>query len=238
MPYPPATASDNLVLAVLSAEDREIIGRLLEPVDLPTGLVLYEPNEPLRYAYFAITGVISIVSEMEQGTVEIGTAGREGMLGIPILLHSPAASTKAFMQVPGHGWRIGAADLLAVTAERPAIARLLFRYIQALFDQVSQSVACNRLHTLEERCARWLLMVHDRVGDETLPLKQAFLADMLGVHRPAVTLAAGALQTAGLIRYSRGKVQVLDRVGLEQAACPCYRIVRESFDRLLERERP
>jgi CRP-like cAMP-binding protein len=236
MPSPTATPSDNLLLAVLRPEDRELIGRLLEPVDLPTGLVLYEPHEPLRHAYFAINGVISIVSEMDQGTVEVGTVGREGMLGIPILLHARAVPTKAFMQVPGHGWRIGADDLLAVTAERPAISRLLHRYIQALFDQVSQSVACNRLHTLEERCARWLLMVHDRVGDETLPLKQTFLADMLGVHRPAVTIAAGSLQTAGLIRYSRGKVHVLDRVGLEQAACSCYRIVRDSFDRLLVRE--
>ena len=236
MPTPIATPSDNLLLAVLDPVDRERIGRLLEPVDLPIGRVLYEPGEPIAHAYFPIAGVISIVSEMDQGTVEVGTVGREGMLGIPILLYSRSLATRAFMQVPGHGWRIPAEQLLEVTRERPAVSRLLHRYIQALFDQVTQSVACNRLHTLEERCARWLLMVHDRVGDETLPLKQAFLADMLGVHRPAVTLAAGALQKAGLIRYSRGKVHVLDRPGLLQAACPCYLVVREAFDRLLVRD--
>jgi CRP-like cAMP-binding protein len=228
--------NDNRLLAALSPADRAAVEPFLRPVDLPNGEVLYEPGEPITFAYFPVQGVVSLVSDMEQGTVEVGTIGREGMLGVPILLHTDTVTTRAFMQVPGHGWRCTAADLLRVTTEVPAFSRLLHRYVQMLFDQVAQSVACNRLHSLEERCARWLLMVHDRVDDDLLPLKQTFLADMLGVHRPAVTLAAGALQTAGLIRYSRGKVQVLDRPGLEAASCQCYGIVRERFRQQLRSE--
>jgi CRP-like cAMP-binding protein len=230
--HSPTPPTGNLLLAALSPDDRAQVERCLEPVDLPTGKVLYEPGERMEHAYFPISGVISMVSDMEQGTVEVGTVGREGMLGIPILLLSASTTTRAFMQVPGQGWRCSAADLLRCTTEVPAFSRLLHRYMLALFEQVAQSAACNRLHTLEERCARWLLMVHDRVGDEVLPLKQSFLADMLGVHRPAVTLAAGSLQTAGLIRYSRGRVHILDRPSLEQAACACYRVVSDSFARL------
>jgi len=230
--HPTLSTPGNLLLEALSAEDRARVDRRLEAVDLPTGMNLYVPGQRMTHAYFPVAGVVSMVSELEEGTVEVGTLGREGMYGLPILLGSPETTTRAFMQVPGHGFRMDADALRAATAEIPAFAALLHRYTQALFEQVSQSVACNRLHTLEERCARWLLMVHDSVGDEVLPLKQTFLADMLGVHRPAVTIAAGALQTAGLIRYSRGRVQVLDRRGLEAAACPCYAIVRAGFERL------
>jgi len=227
-----ADPPDNLLLAALPAADRAVLQRCLQPIELPVGLTLHDAGAPIRHAWFLTSGIVSLVSEMGQGTVEVGTVGREGMAGIPLLLHSDSTTTRAFMQVSGRGWQISAEDLHDAMRECPAVTRLLHRYVGVLFEQVAQSVACNRLHTLEERCARWLLMVHDRVGDEVLPLKQAFLADMLGVHRPAVTLAAGALQTAGLIRYSRGKVQIVDRAGLEQASCPCYEIVRASFDRL------
>ncbi|MDB4881228.1 MAG: Crp/Fnr family transcriptional regulator [Gemmatimonadetes bacterium] len=226
---------DNLLLAALGAADRAVLQRRLQAVDLPVGLTLYEPGEPISHCWFLAAGVVSMVSDMEQGTVEIGTVGHEGMAGIALVLQKPETTTRAFMQVAGHGWQCTAADLLEAMEESPALSRLLHRYVAVLFEQVAQSVACNRLHSLEERCARWLLMVHDRVGEGVLPLKQTFLADMLGVHRPAVTLAAGALQTAGLIRYSRGKVQVVDREGLENASCPCYGIVQASFDRLLAR---
>lgn len=226
------SSPDNLLLATLRPADRAVIDRRLEAIDLPAGMVLYEAQHAIAHAYFPTAGVVSMVADMDQGIVEVGTVGREGMAGIPILLYSASTTTRAFMQVPGKGWRCTADDLLSAMAESPAISRLLHRYLMVLFEQVAQSAACNRLHSLEERCARWLLMVHDRVGDEMLPLKQAFLADMLGVHRPAVTLAAGALQTAGLIRYSRGRVHVLDRPGLEAASCSCYGIVSESFERL------
>ena len=230
--HPTLSTPGNLLLAALGPADRVALDGHLEAVDLPVGLELYAPGQPMTHAWFPTAGVVSMVSEMDEGTVEIGTMGREGMYGLPILLGSGETTARAFMQVGGRGFRMEAGALRRLAVEVPAFGRLLLRYSQALFEQVAQSVACNRLHSLEERCARWLLMVHDSVGDELLPLKQAFLADMLGVHRPAVTLAAGALQSAGLIRYSRGRVQVLDRHGLEAAACPCYAIVRERFERL------
>lgn len=231
-------ARDNLLLATLGPADRAAVNRCLEPVDLPVDMSLYVPGASAAYAYFPTHGVISMVSEMDQGTVEVGTVGYEGMLGLPILLRADTTTTRAFMQVPGRGWRCPASALTAAAAEIPAFGLVLNHYLMVLFEQVAQSVACNRLHSLEERCARWLLMVYDRVGDEVLPLKQTFLADMLGVHRPAVTLAAGALQTAGIIRYSRGRVHVLDHAALEAAACPCYRIVRDRYDRLIGAPHP
>jgi CRP-like cAMP-binding protein len=178
--------------------------------------------------------MISMVSTMDNDTVEVGTVGREGMVGLPILLYAESMPTRAFVQVEGAAQRITADGFRAALREGTDLAPLLYRYAQTLFDQVAQSVACNRLHDLEERCARWILMTHDRVGEDQVPLRQQFLAEMLGVHRPAVTLAAGALQRAGLIRYHRGIIEVLDRSGLEEAACPCYRIIRRSFERLRE----
>jgi CRP-like cAMP-binding protein len=143
-----------------------------------------------------------------------------------------------FVQVVGEAYRIGAADLLAVMRESAPAERLFYRYAQALFDQVAQNTACNRLHTLEARCARWLLMTHDRVGVERgvnqFALTQEFLSYMLGVHRPAVTLAAGVLQDAGMIRYHRGMITVVDRAGLEGASCACYEIMRRAYQKLFD----
>lgn len=217
-----ATPSTNLLLAALPPNDRARLDAHLEPFPLPADLVLYEPNAPVRYAYFPTDGVISMVSDMEEGTVEVGTIGREGMAGLPVLLHVPSMPMRVFVQVPGASLRIETARLRDAVRESPALERSLLRSAMAFLDQVAQSTACNRLHTLEERCARWLLMTHDRVLGDELILKQKFLAEMLGVHRPAVTLAAGALQRAGLISYKRGKIQVIDRAGLEHAACECY----------------
>ena len=227
---------DNRILAALPSGERALIERLLEPIELPAGMTLHLPGEPIEHAWFPARGIVSVVSDMEQGTVEVGTVGREGMAGISLVLETSVTTTRAFMQVPGYGWRCSAADLRAAIEQSPALSGLLHRYVNVFFEQVAQSAACNRLHTLEERCARWLLMVHDRMGDEVLPLKQAFLADMLGVHRPAVTLAAGALQTAGLIRYTRGKVHVVDRAGLESASCACYGLIAERFRQLFRAE--
>jgi CRP-like cAMP-binding protein len=169
---------------------------------------------------------------VEGGTVEVGTVGNEGMAGLPVLLHTDTMPTKGFIQVEGHGMRLTPERFRAAVRDLPHFERVLFRYAQALFDLVAQSAACNRLHSLEERCARWLLMTADRVQGDTMPLKQQFLAAMLGVHRPAVTVAAGTLQRAGFIRYTRGRVTILDRSGLEAASCPCYGIVRRSFERV------
>jgi CRP-like cAMP-binding protein len=224
----------NRLLGALRPEEIESIMPLLESVPLPDGMPIYEPYAPIADVYFPISGVVSLVSEMREGTVEVGTVGREGMTGLPLVLHATTMPSRAFVQVPGHAYRMSGADLCAVMRRSPRVERLVYRYVLALFDQAAQHAACNRLHALEERCARWLLMTHDRVDGDVLPLKQQFLAEMLGVHRPAVTIAAGALQKAGVIRYTRGKVTVLDRKALEDAACECYSIITRRASALLD----
>jgi CRP-like cAMP-binding protein len=224
----------NRLLGALPAEELDRIMPSLESVPLVDGMPIHEPNEPISHVYFPISGIVSLVSEMSEGTVEVGTIGREGMTGLPLVLHANTMPSRAFVQVPGHAYRLRAEDLATAMRIAPRIERMLYRYILALFDQAAQHAACNRLHALEERCARWLLMTHDRVDGDVLPLKQQFLAEMLGVHRPAVTIAAGALQKAGVIRYTRGKVTVLDRAALEEAACGCYAIISRRASELLD----
>src|SRR6476661_5735791 len=224
----------NRLLGALPDEELEQLLPRFESVPLVDGMPIYEPHEPITDVYFPISGVVSMVSEMRDGTVEVGTVGREGMTGFPLVLHASTMPSRAFVQVPGHAYRIGGADFCAALRQSPRIERLVYRYVLALFDQTAQHAACNRLHALEERCARWLLMTHDRVDGDVLPLKQQFLAEMLGVHRPAVTIAAGALQKAGVIRYTRGKVTVLDRKALEDAACECYGIISRRDAELLD----
>ena len=224
----------NRLLAVLPTEEMERLLPSLESVPLVEGMPIYEPNVRITHVYFPISGIVSMTSEMREGTVEVGTVGREGMTGLPLLLRATTMPTRAFVQVPGHSYRVRDEDLFTAMRESPRFERILYRYVLALYDQSAQHAACNRLHTLEERCARWLLMTHDRVDGDVLPLKQQFLAEMLGVHRPAVTLAAGALQKAGVIRYTRGKVTVLDRSALERASCECYRIIARRAEHLLD----
>jgi CRP-like cAMP-binding protein len=228
--------SRNRLLGALAAEDLDQILPSLESVPLVDGMPIYEPNEPISHVYFPISGIVSMTSDMREGTVEVGTVGREGMTGLPLVLRADTMPTRAFVQVPGHSYRMRDEDLHLAMNESPRFERLLLRYALALFDQSAQHAACNRLHALEARCARWLLMTHDRVDGDVLALKQQFLAEMLGVHRPAVTLAAGALQRAGVIRYTRGKVTVLDRPALERASCECYGIIMRRTEQLLEEE--
>jgi CRP-like cAMP-binding protein len=234
--YAPALAdlaTRNLLLARLPAVALGAMLPLFHHVPMPEGMPVYEAHKPISHVYFMCDGVISMVSEMHDGTVEVGTVGREGMSGLPIVLDATTMPTRAFVQVPGDALRMSAEDLRESMRAVPGLRRLLHRYALALFDQAAQHAACNRLHTLEERCARWLLMTHDRVDGDVLRLKQQFLAEMLGVHRPAVTIAAGALQRAGMIRYSRGKVTVLDRAALESASCECYAIIARRAETLL-----
>ena len=222
----------NLLLDALPSDDYERLRERLEPVALPAGMSIYEANEPITHVYFVTSGIISMVTTMHEGTVEVGVTGCEGMAGIPIVLYAESMPTRAFVQVEGDALRLPAQDLRDAMDESPALRRLLSRYALALFDQAAQSVACNRLHTLEERCARWLLMTHDRARSDVMPLKQTFLAEMLGVHRPAVTVAAGALQRAGMITYARGKMRILDREALQGASCECYAIIKRSMEQL------
>jgi CRP-like cAMP-binding protein len=223
------------LLAHQSPAAYERLAELLESVDLDTKVVLYEPGEPITHVYFPQTGAYSIVKIMKSGArVEVGTVGCEGMIGLPVFLGAESTPTQCFAQIGGSAWRLSAAAFRSVVLAGDALHRILQRYAQYLFDQAAQSVACNRLHAVEARCARWLLMTHDRVGDvPSFPLTHEFLSYMLGVRRASVSIAAESLQRAGLIRYSRGKMTIVDRTGLEAASCECYRTDSADLERLL-----
>lgn len=225
-------ATTNLLLASLAPDDLALISANLEDVSLVLRDVLYEPGATIEHAYFPTTGCVSMIHSAGDGSVEVGTIGLEGLVGIPLLLHASSEPTRALVQVEGEAFRITAQSFREVVSESAHMERIFLRYTMALFNQVAQSVACNRLHSLEERCARWLLITHDRVDGNEFKLTQEFLSYMLGVHRPAVTLAAGLLQEAGFIHYSRGNITVTDRAGLEGAACGCYQATRDDYDKL------
>lgn len=207
----------------------------LTPTRLRLKDVLVEPDEPIRHVYFPRDGVCSVIATgQEGGSIEVGTIGSDGLVGLPTLLGGDRMPYRVLVQVEGHGWRLGADAFRALVEERPAVRRLMLRYAQYYTDQVSQSVACNRLHTLEERCARWLLMTHDRVDGASFELTHEFLSIMLGVRRAGVTVAMGTLQAEGILRYVRGRVVVLDRAALERASCGCYAITRTALRRLAD----
>lgn len=228
-PAPRRPATANRLLASLAPADLARLALDLESVPLTLRQVLYEPNEAIEYVYFPTEGCVSMINATPDGSVEVGTIGLEGMVGVPILLCSDSEPTRALVQVEGEAHRISTAAFCRVIEERERLRRILLRYALALFNQIGQSVACNRLHSLEARCARWLLMTHDRVDGDKFELTQEFLSYMLGVHRPAVTLAAGLLQRAGFIHYTRGRITVTDRDGLEEASCCCYQATRDNF---------
>lgn len=224
----------NRILASLADEELRRLRCVLEPVELGLRQVLVEVNREIEQVYFVEEGVVSVVAVMEDGSaVETATVGNEGMVGLPVFLGALSMSGQAFVQVPGRALAMPAGVLREEVREGKMLGRMLGRYTQALFTMMSQSSACNRLHPAQERCARWLLMTHDRVEDDTFVLTHLFLSQMLGVRRATVTEVAGALQKRGLIEYSRGKIRVIDRPGLEAASCACYRIVTSEFARLL-----
>ncbi len=184
--------------------------------------------------YFPTTAVLSVLTIMRDGAaVEIGTFGREGLSGAQLVLGGESTPSRLICQVPGDAYRMSVASFLHAFETSATLHRLATRYTEALFNFMGQSIACNRLHGVNERCARWLLLTHDRVDGDEFELTQEFLAIMLGVQRPVVSLAAAALQHAGFIRYRRGHVQVRDRAGLESAACECYEINAREFARIL-----
>jgi CRP-like cAMP-binding protein len=208
----------------------------LEPMTLQVRDPVANPGQPYEYVYFPESCIISVVNDMRDGsTVETGTIGNEGVSGLAALMDATSSESRMFCQVPGSALRAPAAVVADLVERERELRRLVNRYAQAFLTQVAQGAACNRLHGIEQRCARWLLLTHDRVDRDDFPLKQQFLAEMLGVRRAGVSVAASALQEAALIRYSRGTVHVLDRDGLEAASCECYRVIRQQFDRLLPR---
>jgi CRP-like cAMP-binding protein len=206
----------------------------LEVVTLASRDIVYEPNSRIPHVIFPAGCVVSLVTVMDDGTVhELTTVGREGMVGLPVFLETGTAPYRAVAQVAGYALRLDASVFRATVASSIAAGRLLHRFAQVLFNQVAWSSACVRAHSIEQRCARWLLMTHDRVGADQFLLTQEFLAQMLGVRRAGVNEAASALQRARLIRYSWGRVEILDRAALEAASCECYRHIRAEYKRLL-----
>jgi CRP-like cAMP-binding protein len=231
-PPPPRDPRSNRILEALPAEDRDRLIRSMVLVALPIKTVLFEPGEPIRAVHFPIDGVISLVTPLDDGAiVEVATVGNEGMVGVP-LFSGGSLAVRAISQVSGSSLRMDAAAFLAEVDRPGAFSDLVHQYLSALFGQISQAAACNRLHTNEERLSRWLLMSHDRVGVDDFAITHEFLGQMLSSRRATVTLSAGILQAAGLIRYRRGHVSILDREGLESVACECYGSIKRELDRV------
>lgn len=225
---------ENRLLSGLDPQVYEQLKPHLEKLSLTARQRLYEPNQPIEHIYFPVNGVVSMLAQMEGGTlVEVATVGNEGMIGLPVFLGASVTPGTSFSQIPGDAFRMSAHHFREAIAISGPLTKILHRYTQALMVQISQGNACNRIHSLEERCARWLLLCHDRVGADEFMLTQEFLSQMLGVRRATVNLAAAAFQHAGFIEYSRGHIRVLNRKGLESASCHCYVVIREEYDRML-----
>lgn len=229
-----SSRNGNRILASLPGPEFERLRPHLESASLAQRAVLWEPNAPIDAVYFPIDAVASILAVTEEGmAVEIGTVGNEGVVGLPVFLGATSSPARAIVQIAGDAYRLDVDVFRREAARSSELRRLIQVYTQLFMTQISQSTACNRIHTTEQRLARWLLVIADRVGQESYPLTQEFMAQMLGVRRATVTEAAGALQDADLIRYTRGVMNILDRSALEQAACGCYWIVRNEFEKLL-----
>jgi CRP-like cAMP-binding protein len=225
------TRPQNRILRSLSKAEWDVLRPQMTPITWKLSDIIYKEDEPIEDVFFVESGLASIVSQMSSGgSVEVSLVGRDGMLGTAALLGAKSTPHRTFTQVAGHGYRVKASIVQDAFDNNGNFKTAMRRYVQALFVQAAQGGACNRLHLAEERLARWLLTSADRLGVNPIPLTQEFLATMLGSRRSTVTVAAGILQKAGYIRYSRGKITILDRKGLESSACECYQIIRDEFD--------
>ena len=224
----------NRLIGSLPRKEREQILQRCEPIDLVFGEILCEPDEPFEHVYFPLSGFISLVTPMGgHQPLEMGLIGNEGMLGVTLVLGVNTVPLRALVQGSGSALRLTAVQLKRVLRDSPSLLRTLNRYLYVLMAQLSQTAACTRFHEVEERLARWLLMTHDRAHADHFHLTHEFLADMLGVRRSGITIAAGDLQKRKLISYSRGDISILDRKGLEAASCECYNAVVDDYERLL-----
>ncbi len=224
----------NAIVRGLDKESEQLILAKCELVHLVLRQPIYAPEEPITDVYFPIDAIISIVSRMHDGQqIEIGTIGREGMSAFPLLMGASSTANESFCQVPGAAVRMPTAVFRALNASNNVMRQRLDRYLQAYVNMLGQLAACNRLHSIYERCSRWLLMSRDRVNTDDIELTHEYLAMMLGTGRSGVTIAASTLQRAGFIHYARGVITIVDRLGLESATCECYEVARRQFGGLL-----
>jgi CRP-like cAMP-binding protein len=226
---------ENQLLRSLSDREYAVIEPHLEPIDLPQHLILQEPGADLDFAYFPDSGLASLVVLTTDGrSVEVATVGKEGVIGASLAMGMQHAPHRAIVQVPGTALRLPSEVLGQILSEAPGFQRLLTRYVMVRGMEVAQIAACNRLHAIEQRLARWLLICQDRVGSQSLPVTHELLAQMLGTGRPSVSLAAGTLQREGLIENLRGSLKIVNRKGLENSACECYRAIHNCKASLAE----
>lgn len=227
---PPRVLAQNRLLATLPRDEYARLLPHLSWVRLAQGETLYEAGDSVRHAYFPVGGMVSLLSTTEDGqTVEVAMVGNEGMVGVPILLRVDQSPYKVMVQLPTTALRIKAEPLRREWDQGGQLQFLLLRYTHTLLTHISQSAACNRFHSVEQRLCRWLLIGRDRVKSDTLHLTQEIISHMLGSPRTSITTIAGTLQTAGLIRYRRGKITITNLSGLEAASCECYRIIRDGI---------
>jgi CRP-like cAMP-binding protein len=230
--------AENLLLAALPREERRRFDPFLKPVELEFGEVLIEPNEPIKNLYFPFDCVTSTMQEMSDGSsVETGLMGIEGLVGVQLWLRVPSTPTRTLVQIPGRALRMSAPDFVEEVINKPfsPLNDLIARYTHAFLALTSMTAACNRLHTIDARLCRWLTMSYERKRQDEFPIRQEFIAHMLGVHRPTVSTAANMLQKAGLITYARGRMTILDPEGLKEGACECLELMETQFDRIFER---
>jgi len=225
---------ENQILAFLSSEEQHRCRGLLHSVDLPQGQILYEAKAAIEYVYFIDQGMVSVVSVMQNGdSIEVGTIGNEGMTGLALILGVNAVPYRHVVQVPGRARRMSASALAIELKHDRELKQLLCRYHAAFVTQIMQGMACNGLHSIGQRCCRWLLTTQDRVGSHELEITHEFLAQMLGVRRATVTDVLRPLQNEGLISARRGRLTILDPERLAAAACECYRVIRNEYQRLM-----
>ncbi len=231
---PAPTPLQNHLLAALPDAEFLRLSPHLERVTMPLGEALYESGGQLQHVYFPTTSIVSLLYVLEDGaSAEIAVVGNEGILGISLFMGGETTPSRAVVQSAGHGYRLKAHLLKQEFNRAGPVLQLLLRYTQALITQMTQTAVCNRHHSVEQQLCRWLLLSLDRLSSNSLTMTQELIANMLGVRREGVTEAAGKLQRAGLIRYSRGHIEVLDRAALEREVCECYSVVKKEFDRLL-----
>lgn len=221
----------NRLLSRLAPEDYDTLMKDATIVQWKFGKRLVRQDEPIKAVYFPLTAMISLlVTTDDQPRMEMATIGKEGVVGASELIQAQGSMGLNLVQIPGAAVRIGADAFRKVIVRCLPVERLIHQHLYALMRQILQGAACNRLHSMEERCARWLLMTHDRANEDTFPLTQEFLSHMLGVRRATVNVATGMLKKAGFIRYVRGKITVIDRPGLESASCECYQAIIRVYD--------